>query len=205
MLESEFRRKLTQAPVAVRELWEKGSSKGDFMLSRVKQAGKGLLVEATERADRRGMGATSFQFFGPTSKIFAYYPRPEHAEAFAHSLIQSHGSPGDEFPGSVGTMHVRRWGKEINIEVVQGSFRQELTPQLTRGIAAKYGGWRHHLISHVFDQALAENAARVVFVMSQRKGSGNARVFREIAKKYGFATRKARNKNEIVGKRITAK
>lgn len=63
--------------------------------------------------------------------------------------------------------------------------------QIPRTIVDKYNGWRQHLLTHLFDEALERNVSVIVMYAEnkEKKGSDNVRIFKEIAERYGFQTR----------------
>jgi DNA-binding MarR family transcriptional regulator len=103
--------------------------------------------------------------------LFVFYPKPEHAEAFASSIGATalHG-PNHLFPGSVGVMGgVAKRDKSVEIDLSQGSFIEGATALLTKKVAKKYGGWQRALMHHTLSFAHTMKRPHVFFHEKYRK------------------------------------
>ena len=121
----------------------------------------------------------------------AYYPKPEHAAAFASSLAHlKPNGPADDFPGSVGTLKalIGEENGERRIQVVnlQGSFRERKTPELKKArLGWTYPNWRAHLLEPVFKIAAKEKLP-VALSKTIFGGKKNVEAFLQAARKNGF-------------------
>jgi hypothetical protein len=106
---------------------------------------KGLIVEATCESS-------------PFEKRWVFYPKKEDLEIFMKAArFVKGGGPAQTFVAAVGSVQVVvNPRNEWFIEHIQSHFIQGVPVELTRGVATKYGGWRHRVLDAIFKQALVE-------------------------------------------------
>ncbi len=141
-----------------------------------------------------------------------YYPRPEHIPAFgAAARYTTPGSPGQHYPGSVGSIEFiqrRRQGKtEIMIDYMQAHFKTiekgkaaELASSarltqgaLPRSLATEYGGWRTRVLQEIFGRAKSKKAEVILsdydpkrWPSKEKSINARLKVFTEVAEKNGY-------------------
>ncbi len=160
--------KASIARVATRALWNKGRRinpevpliRVAFVFSGKKGNGKkkAMIVERHFSSSKAG-------------KQWIYYPTPEEAVLFASSFEHlKFGGSVEYVPGCVGAVsgkYTSTNGKRLLvIDTIQGGFIQEKTTELSRALVSKHGGWRQHLLDHIFKEVTAKNIDTVVFDLS---------------------------------------
>ncbi len=150
----------------------------------------------------------------------AYYPRPEHSDAFAARqrlhLVFPAGPTQTRFPGAVGVIQANADHEKKTLEIhnLQGGYKQKTSeeglrllakheaPPLTRALASKYGGWRQHLLDELFEYANAHGLGKVEWNGEYYDENRHVHCvpraaartdFSKIAQKHGFAVETTRN------------
>ncbi|HEV8289537.1 MAG TPA: hypothetical protein VGQ00_01125 [Candidatus Norongarragalinales archaeon] len=182
------------ASETVKDLLEKGRAATGFEFGSFTKSWKPILTKkhqgftrvSTMRVLEKGIiaGAKDLASFR-----LAYYPKNiDEARAFAAGALRvAGGGPAQAYPGAVGSLY----GAEKNdhtyaIGYVQGHFLLQRTPELSRKIVTKHGGWRHHLLNHAF-KLIQENKSisRIQLSMSQTTPE-TMKIFKQVAAKHGF-------------------
>lgn len=95
-----------------------------------------------------------------------YYPTSlDHSLILARSAVKRAG-PAEIFPGSACTLNFayNHPTKTCELLAVQYSFRQGSPKELTRTLAAKYLGARHHLLHSFFENAALQGIKSIVLL-----------------------------------------
>ncbi len=144
-----------------------------------------------------------------------YYPKPDEALKFAEALKHmGPGVPAQRFPGCVGIISGDISPKtdsfrSIKIDTIQGSFTQKECPELSKSLTRKHGGWREHILDHIFKKAIEEKIQTVSFRLpffwvgeSRLRTMRLAKIFLRAAKRNGFKRKPHSGKEVMVVERL---
>jgi hypothetical protein len=115
-----------------------------------------------------------------------YYPPAMEARQFVAGLlyVKEEGIT-ERYPGSVGVTTIYKTSDSVGVSIMQGSFIQRETPELSKALIKKHQHWREHTLRYLFEHEL-DGRTRVSIHLSPKGGIKNKEIFIAIGKEFGF-------------------
>lgn len=186
---------------AISSLWNERTSKAKIVSRGYASIGlEAVRFVLGKSGLKKGMIVKTIPFAIKEIQNLIYYPKP--SEALRFILASEHktaGDPGKFFPGSVGVIGLTQkdllFG-EAHVEYIQGCFNFKESPELTRSLATKHGGWRQHLLDYLFKELSSQKIRTITYSPLNRI---QEMIFREVAVKNSFEVEAS---DQEFGKRI---